>query len=418
MIPLPKEHPYSIQTLQQRIDIPKQATEYKQLLIRMFPDEKSGIDSLFAAIYRLHEEMSFLQDPDVPGWKKGALFPLRCRLLMKWSGLTTEQVVRQYVKSDAFFNFFTALWGYYGLPPSRLSSLYFFIPWTGYHIEGTYYIKGGAQAFSDALVSVIEEHGGKVMLRREVTEILLDNKKAYGIRIKDGTEYRGKWVVSNASPAHTLGNLIREHECGMRYRKKLLTKRIGPSLTQLYIGLSCHPEVLGIDAEDLLFLEEQDHAKDYENCMHGLYDKANFGLTNYSKMDAALNAYERGVITATLIDDIRNWPEEKEAYRWKKKEVTDIFLDRLDGYYPGLREKVVITELGTPRTMMRYTKNPEGAVYGFAQTVAQSGIKRTSSRTPISCLSLVGAWTQPGGGFQGAATSGFMEAERIHRRLQ
>ncbi|WP_236692883.1 hypothetical protein [Aneurinibacillus tyrosinisolvens] len=48
----------------------------------------------------------------------------------------------------------------------------------------------------------------------------------------------------------------------------------------------------------------------------------------------------------------------------------------------------------------------------------QAGMKRTSQKTPFSHLSLVGAWTQPGGGFQGAATSGFMEAQRIHKKLK
>ncbi len=79
---------------------------------------------------------------------------------------------------------------------------------------------------------------------------------------------------------------------------------------------------------------------------------------------------------------------------------------------------MVVTELATPRTMERYTKNPEGAVYGFAQTVHQAGLKRTNQKTPISRLSLIGAWTQPGGGFQGASLSGYNEAERIHKQLK
>lgn len=225
-------------------------------------------------------------------------------------------------------------------------------------------------------------------------------------------------MVSNASPQHTLGKLIGNHPRAQNYREKISKNEIGPSLLQLYIGLSCHPEEVGIHDEDLLFVEEQNHNVDYENLMAGRYDVANFGLTNYSKMDPTLNPYQRGVIAITLLDDIKNWSVKKEKYQQNKDEITTLLLQRLEKYFPGVKDKVILTELGTPRTMERYTKNPQGAVYGFAQTVSQSGLKRTNQKTPIAHLSLVGSWTQPGGGFQGAATSGFMEAERIHRKLK
>lgn len=416
--PLPKQHPYSVLWEGEKIDIPQDVNAYRLFLHERFPAEKEGVDRLFEGIRELHAGLQFLSNPAVPGWKKGLLFLSKCRTLMKWSNLTTEQVIKQYVQSEEFMNFFTALWGYYGLPPQKLSSLYFFIPWTGYHVEGTYYIQGGAQALSNALVAVIEENRGKVYLKQEVTEILVKQKEAYGIRTKKGLEFTGDWIVSNASPAHTLGKLVNNHPQAEAYRKNLAAKEVGPSLSQLYIGLSCHPEELGITDEDILFVEEKNHQMDYENLIEGRYHMGNFSLTNYSKMDPTLNCSNRGVIAITLIDSIENWPENKEAYQQKKKEVTEILLERLETYYPGLKEKVEVIELGTPRTMERYTKNPQGAVYGFSQTIKQAGMKRTSQKTPFSHLSLVGAWTQPGGGFQGAATSGFMEAQRIHKKLK
>ncbi|MED4953739.1 NAD(P)/FAD-dependent oxidoreductase [Paenibacillus macerans] len=416
--PLPKEHPYSIRWKGEKFDIPQDAGAYLALLQRRFPEEREGIARLFDAIRRLSAEMKFLNDPGIAGWKKALGFLAKCPTLVQWSKLTAAQVIKRHVKSEEFMSFFTVLWPYYGLPPQRLSALYFFIPWLGYHLEGTYYIQGGAQALSDALVYVIEQNGGKVHLRQEVTEILIHEKKARGIRTQKGLEFTADWVVSNASPEHTLGPLIHHHPRAEKYRKRLVEHEIGPSLTQLYIGLSCPPEELGIVEEDLLLAEETDHQADYDNAIQGKYAAANLGLTNYNKMDPALNRSDRGVLAVTLIDDIGNWPERGEAYTRKKQEVTDILLQRLESCYPGIKERIALLELGTPRTMERYTKNPRGAVYGFAQTINQSGIKRTPRKTPFAGLSLVGAWTQPGGGFQGAATSGFLEAQRIHKQLQ
>lgn len=97
--------------------------------------------------------------------------------------------------------------------------------------------------------------------------------------------------------------------------------------------------------------------------------------------------------------------------------MTQQILGCLEQLYPGFRSKVVVAELGTPRTMQRYTANPDGAVYGYAQTVRQSGIKRLKHKSAVNRLSLVGAWTQPGGGFQGVMNSGIMEADRIAAKL-
>ena len=56
-----------------------------------------------------------------------------------------------------------------------------------------------------------------------------------------------------------------------------------------------------------------------------------------------------------------------------KKNLENILINRLEEKFPGIKEHIVVTELGTPRTMERYTNNPKGAVYGYAQSVKQAG---------------------------------------------
>jgi prolycopene isomerase len=68
-------------------------------------------------------------------------------------------------------------------------------------------------------------------------------------------------------------------------------------------------------------------------------------------------------------------------------------------------------EVATPRTMHRYTLSPEGAIYGFSQTVNQAALMRLSQETRIKGLFLAGAWTRPGGGVHGCFISGIEAAE-------
>ncbi|GAX90978.1 phytoene desaturase family protein [Effusibacillus lacus] len=417
--PLSKRHPYSVKVGNEVLSVPQDHIEYKEMLCRMYPEDRAGIHRLFQDLKNLDQELKFLSSPDVSNWKKGMLFPFKCRLLLKWSRMTTYQVLRHYVSSVSLSSFFTVLWAYYGLPPKKLSALYFFIPWIGYHMEGTYYIQGGGQSLSDAFAEAIREKGGDVFTRKEVKQIITIGNLVSGVQLSDGSAVTARWVISNASPVLTfnelLANDVQMHE---RYSTKLNQLEVGSSLTQLYLGLEGDPATLGITQEETVILEEADHELDYERAMHGFYDKVNLIVNNYNLMDPTLNPGDKGVVTVTWIDRIGNWPERGSEYERKKGLVTDKILERLERHYPGIRKNVVVAELGTPRTMQRYTSNPEGAVYGYAQTVKQSGIRRLSSRTPYRNLSLVGAWTQPGGGYQGAILSGFMEAERIARKLK
>ncbi|MDO3408172.1 NAD(P)/FAD-dependent oxidoreductase [Saccharibacillus sp. CPCC 101409] len=417
--PIRKSCAYSIEWKGESVDVPDKAAEYAELLRTMFPNERGPIDELFRRIEQFEKgfaEFNRIPSAFLPKLAAFAALPLKAGTFFKWTTMTTAQVIRSCGLSDEFIEFFAALWPYYGLPPEELSALYFFIPWLGYHKEGTFYIEGGGQALSDALTAVIEENGGRVHLRSGVTEILRENGTCTGVRLKKGGVWTAERVISNASPQATY-ELLPGSEAAASARVALQKQQIGISLSQLYIGLDCEPAELGIAEEELLMHSGLPASEDYRLALAGEYERIGLNLTNYTEMDPSQNKAGQGVLTLTLVDHIRNWPEDRSDYRKRKAEVTAILLDRLERHYPGLGAHVAVAELGTPRTMRRYTGNPEGAVYGFAQTVSQSGIKRLKHTSALRNLTFAGAWTQPGGGYLGALMSGYQAAEAASRGL-
>ena len=419
--PISKAYPYSVYTDRQVQDIPQDAIAYQNLLCELYPSEVMGIRKLFGALERFKMELSFLYADDIPEWKKGLLFPIKCPLLLKWSRRTTEQVCKEYVSSVDLISFFTVQWPYYGLPPHRLSALYFFIPWVGYHMDGCYYLQGGGQSLSDGFADSIRESGGSITLKKAVKQILHEGRRVRGVELKDGSFISADWVVSNASPSVTMRDLIKVEGISIKvdqYVAKLGQMEVGTSILQLFLGLDCSPENIGFDRQDLHVWENRDHLQDYRLIQSGDYAHTNLLFTNYSMLDGANTPGGKGIMVITCLDEISNWPDRGIAYKQKKKDITDLLLNRAERFFPGIRQHVVVAELATPRTMERYTGNSKGAVYGYAQTVKQSGIGRLGSVTPFQNLSLVGAWTRPGGGYQGAIISGFLEANRIHRKIQ
>ncbi len=67
---------------------------------------------------------------------------------------------------------------------------------------------------------------------------------------------------------------------------------------------------------------------------------------------------------------------------------------------------IEVKEAATPLTNLRYTKNPEGAIYGYEQSLDNSFMNRIKNTTPFNGLYLASAWGGGGGGYQPCLESG------------
>ena len=77
---------------------------------------------------------------------------------------------------------------------------------------------------------------------------------------------------------------------------------------------------------------------------------------------------------------------------------------------PGISDAVDYCEVGTPNTIVRYTRNTYCSIHVFAQTMEQAGLKRITAKSPVGGLYFASAWAFPGGGFSGAMIGGYLAA--------
>ena len=413
--PIKNDIAYSVPYKDKLIHVPNDLTLYKNLLFELFPNEVKNINRLFNDIYKFKSGFEKL----ILNKNSSILKKLNtdCLMFIKWSEKTTDEVVRSYIDNYDFIYIFTSLWPYYGLPPKQLSALYYFIPWISYHIYGKYYIKGGSQNLSNAMAKVITENDGSINLKSEVTSINIEDKQVKSITLKNGETFTAKYIVSNINPINTF-NMTKNYIVPKKYIKKITSPTIGCSLSQLYIGLDCNPDELNIPVEEVFYFDNYTPEENYKLSMDSNYEKCGMLVTNYSSMDNSLNEDNKGTITVTIIDNYNNWSNDKAEYILQKESLKNILINRLEEKFPGIKNHICVAELGTPRTMKRYTNNPKGAVYGYAQTVNQSGRHRLSTKTPINNLFLVGAWVNPGGGYEGSISSGMIVAQCIYDKLK
>jgi phytoene dehydrogenase-like protein len=96
-------------------------------------------------------------------------------------------------------------------------------------------------------------------------------------------------------------------------------------------------------------------------------------------------------------------------------------LDAVEAYIPGFKDHIEAIEVGTPRTMERYTSNYQGAFNGFAYTTKRVGMGKggVAIKSPLKGLYVSSAWVGAiSGGYSGCIATGFMASQTIARDIK
>ncbi|NTV81708.1 MAG: MobA/MobL family protein, partial [Candidatus Aminicenantes bacterium] len=181
---------------------------YVKTLKSHFPGEADGIDGIFADMRGFVDELGRLQAAG--GQVDMSTFPASFPFVFKNFNRTWGAMLDDRIKDPKLKGVISGLWGYFGLPPSKVSTFYYAMPLMGYLEGGGYYPVGTSQKISDAFVGIIKKNGGEVKLNTRVEKILTRDHAAYGVRAADGAEYRCRAVISNANAVDTFTRMMDE----------------------------------------------------------------------------------------------------------------------------------------------------------------------------------------------------------------
>lgn len=406
-----------------RVDVvvPDDARAAELALIERFPHEAKGIKRFFKTILRIRREIQRIPH----GWKMLLALPLAPVLfptVMLAERRTVGQLVDQVIDDEDLKLVLLANLGYYHDDPHTLSLLLYGAAQGGYYEGGGYYVKGGSQLLSNHLASVIRDNGGEVVLRHLVTEILVEGGRAAGIRYrrrlgKDAQvkEARAGCVIANAAVPNVAEQLLPPSPARDQLREKIRGLQVGPSLLTVYLGFSRPPRELGNTCYSTFVYDEGvTRLKDWTRSNQYDFDRRTFVFVDYSQIDARLAPPSKALGVICTGDRLEDWEGlDRAAYRARKAEAARMLLARLEQLVPGIGETIEYQEVATARTVKRFTLNPQGTAYGYAQIPSQVGRNRLSQRSPLPGLYFASAWSEPGHGFSGAMIGGYICAKRI-----
>jgi prolycopene isomerase len=410
---------YRLQAPGMSLSVPQQDPEaYVSILSRHFPGETDGIRSVVNEMVSLSEEVErYIQNR---GISLKILFPIRYPRMWAIRNKTLAQFLGEHVKNPDLQDVLASLWGYYGLPPSKLSAFYYANATGGYLRNGSYYIRSRSLDLSRALADTITGNGGTILYETEADRIEVEDHQVKAVGLSGGRFLPARAVVSNASAPATL-RMLPERACPEDYRNTLASYKPSISSFIVWLGLN-RPLRKRIEGAGIHIASGRGAESDYLSCLNGDVEQGSFSVSVYDNVYEGYSAEGTSTVMLLFLCGYGPWRRfeadyrngRKGAYEVEKTRWADILIRRAEQHViPGLSAVIEEREAATPLTNRRFTRNPEGAIYGFEQSLGNAFMNRIDNRTPVKGLYLAGAWGNPGGGYVGALRSGEMAFEHL-----
>ena len=254
---------------------------------------------------------------------------------------------------------------------------------------------GGSARFRDALIASYQAAGGEIRLSATVDEIAVENNRAVGVRLVDGTLISADLVISTSSlPETALRMLGGRYGAGAINDRLATWKLIGPIVLASFgvaAPLADQPGLAIIDHVTPLDIggATNDH----------LYVRV-------CNDDPTLAPPGHTVVQALLDTTYDHWTTLDSRYAAEKDAAAEAALAALEPHIPGLRAAVEVTDVATPLTFWKRARSWHGAFEGWMPNRESlfAHVERTLGA--LRGLYLAGQWVEPGGGVPTAVLSG------------
>ncbi len=401
--------------------------KFKGDLVSAFPLEKDSIERYFRDIHKAaalfgKSMMMKSSTPDLNAFKAQLENP---------NIETLKDYLDFYFKDEQIKAILASQWGDYGLPPSKCLFATHAALVVHYFNGGFYPVGGGGKIF-ESVEPLILKNGGAVLDTTEVTEIIIEDGKAIGVKTrflrgdKPERNFYAPIIVSCAGAYPTYMKLIPD-SVPISFRKNLMDfykkEKMATSIC-VYMGLSESPANLGFKGENYWIFASNDHEVNFSERNEWL---KNFGeirnlyMSFPSLKDPDAKHHTADMITFTDYDVFAKWkdlPWKKrgEEYEIFKKKIAETVIASIEKRFPGFERIVEYIEVSTPLTNEHFTSHPDGAIYGLA-CVPERYDKAKSPwfevTTPIEGLYLTGADAGGSPGIAGAMMGGLATTLKI-----
>ncbi|KAL4002945.1 NAD(P)-binding Rossmann-like domain family protein [Acanthocheilonema viteae] len=288
----------------------------------------------------------------------------------------------------------------YGVPPNRASFLQHHL----FLMENGYYPIGGATLFIASIIRSIEKFGGKVIVEADVEQIVFNNGRVNGVKVKHGSsEYfiQAALVVSTAPIIKTFNELISQNITRNSIMFKMVNQLNSLNTVpiggfQAYIGLSGTQNSLQLPSNNFFWYKNNNPYEFDHYLSLSSSEAAEYGCPPQificfpSAKDPTWDERNPGTSTCQLIslanpawfEEFKDTSKKKSIKRLNRAEyielkhlIGELIVNQFLILFPNLESHIAYVDFSTPLTQQYYMQNVHGEYYSLTQQIDRFNFK-------------------------------------------
>ena len=344
----------------------------------------------------------------------------RQKALAKLMTMSIGDYLDQWFESDALKGVF----GFEGIignmvSPYHAGSAYVLVHHAFGQIEGRTaawgHARGGMGAITQAMARSAASRGVTIDLDAPVARVIVEDGRAGGVELADGTMIGARAIASNVNPRLLFLEMVERGALEPEFVRDMESWRCRSGTFRMNVALSELPRFSSLNGEeDPAILNGTIDIAPSLGYLERAYDDAKTGgwapepvvsMCIPSILDDSLAPEGRHVASLfcqhfhPTLSDGRSWDDEKES-------VADLIIDTVTRYAPNFRAAVIGRQIKSPLDLERDLGLVGGDIFHGALHLDQIYSLRPAAghadyRAPIKGLYMCGSGSHPGGGVSG-----------------
>jgi phytoene dehydrogenase-like protein len=267
---------------------------------------------------------------------------------------------------------------------------------------------GGSQPVANTIADRFRKLGGEFRYKCRVADVLVENDRAVGVKLADGTETKADEVIW-AADGHSLifdilGSRYIDDTIRRMYDEWIPVRPVVHVCLGVARDMSTEPARLGFELDQPITVAGEE--RKWLSVLHHSFDP--------TMAPAGKAAVE--VWYPCRYDYWQELAQDRGRYEAEKQRIAELTIAELDRRWPGFRAQVEVVDVPTPATYVRYTGNWQASPDGWYITPDNMRTNPLRSLPGLAGLRMVGQWTAPFTGTVLAALTGRQAIQLLCRQ--
>lgn len=268
------------------------------------------------------------------------------------------------------------------------------------------YPLGGSLSIVGAVEKKARDLGAEFRFNTRVERIALDAGRVTGLYLSDGSFQPARYVVAAADAKDLFDRLLEGKAESPEYKAMFEGAVLQPPIVQVSLGVRIDPD-WGLDSAPYSLIFPVSPGITVDGKKH-----EGIRLRHYAR-DSSMAPKGCTVCIVRYEADYSGWERlysDMNAYRKEKDRILQETIRALEDSFPGISSRIEASDVTTPLSCARYTRNWQGSTQGWlmnSEMMRRMLRGETLPRTVagVEGLYLAGQWTEPGGGLPPSARS-------------